>query len=388
MKIAFIGQKGIPAIVGGTEKHVENLAIRLAEMGHEVFVYVRNHYVEKTLKNFEGIKLIHIPSINTKSLDTISYSFLSTLHALFRRYDVIHYQSIGPASLSFIPKFFKRKTAIFATFHYRNYIDNKWGWIAKKYLKFSEWIACKVPDKTVVLKKRLRHYIFSKYQTRAIYIPNGAEAEYDPSIKALERWNLKDKKYLLSVFKTGKEKEMKYLIESFKHLETTNKLANNFKLIIISEENDPRNVEIISGIRENIILTDNQTRSTLQQLFSHAYLFVQPWRSEEFPVYIQEAMGYGTATLVNDHRENLDMIGKCGFSFHGRSQHDLEEKLAYLINKPGELKKIEKGAKERIRKEYSWDSIARRMLRIYESIQKKNNEPILKKLQAEKRFYV
>lgn len=388
MKIAFIGQKGIPAVVGGTEKHVENLAIRLVEMGHEVFVYVRDHYTEKSLQSFERVKLIHIPSIHTKSLDAISYSFLATLHALFRRYDVIHYQSIGPASLCFIPKFFKRKTTIFATFHYRNYLDKKWGWLAKKYLRFSEWITCKVPDKTIVLKKSLRHYIFSKYRTRAIYIPNGANIEYNPSVKALERWELKDKKYLLSIAKSGKEKGMRYLIESFKKLEGTNKLANGFKLVISSEENDLKNIKEKSHGKENIIFTENQTRSSLDQLFSHAYLFVQPWKSEEFPIYIQEAMGHGTATLVSDNQENLEMIGKCGFSFHERSQQNLEEKLAYLINKPSEVEKMEKRGKERIRKEYGWDSVARKFLKIYESHQKLTSRLTFKKIQAENKFYV
>lgn len=388
MKIAFIGQKGIPAIVGGTEKHVENLAIRLAEMGHEVFVYVRNHYTEKSLRSFEGVKLIHIPSVNTKSLDTISYSLFSTLHALFHRYDVIHYQSIGPASLCFIPKFFKKKTAIFATFYYRNYLDKKWGWLAKKYLKLSERIACKIPDKTIVLKKSLRHYIFSKHKARAIYIPNGSDVEYNPSVKALERWNLKEKKYLLAIAGSNGEKGIRYLIESFKKLEETNKLANNFKLVIVSEENDSDKIKKIAQEKESVIFTENQTRSTLEQLFSHAYLFVHPCKSEEFPIHIQEAMGHGTATLVSDNQENMAIIGRCGFSFHERSQQDLEEKLAYLINKPSEVEKMGKNGKERIRKEYGWDSVARKTLRIYESVQEKNSEPVLKKLQVEKKSYV
>lgn len=388
MKIAFIGQKGIPAVVGGTEKHVENLAIRLAEMGHEVFVYVRNRYTEKTLKRFEGVKLIHIPSITTKNLDTISYSFLATLHALFHKYDVIHYQSIGPASLCFIPKFFKRKTAVFATFHYRNYLDKKWGWFAKKYLKFSEKIACRIPDKTIVLKKSLKHYIFSKYQKRAVYIPNGSDIEYNPSTKALERWNLKDKKYLLSIARSGKEKELQYLIESFKKLKETNRLANGFKLVVISEETGLKNIKEISHVKESIIFTENQTRSALEQLFSHAYLFVQPWKSEEFPIYIQEAMGHGTATLVSDSQGNIEMIGKCGFSFHERSQQDLEEKLAYLINKSSEVEKMEKNAKERIRKQYGWDGIARKFLKIYESCQETANKLFIKKIQEENKSYV
>ncbi len=42
MKIAFIGQKGIPVTFGGVEYQVEGLATRLAKRGHEVSVYVRN----------------------------------------------------------------------------------------------------------------------------------------------------------------------------------------------------------------------------------------------------------------------------------------------------------------------------------------------------------
>ena len=48
MKIAFIGQKGIPAHSGGVEKHVDRIAVSMAEMGHEVTVYARPHYVKST----------------------------------------------------------------------------------------------------------------------------------------------------------------------------------------------------------------------------------------------------------------------------------------------------------------------------------------------------
>jgi glycosyltransferase involved in cell wall biosynthesis len=41
MRIAFLGQKGIPAIHGGVERYVEELSTRLASRGHAVWVYVR-----------------------------------------------------------------------------------------------------------------------------------------------------------------------------------------------------------------------------------------------------------------------------------------------------------------------------------------------------------
>ena len=50
MKIAIIGQKGIPAKSGGVETHVEELSIRLAKCGHDVFVYARHNYNVDKLK--------------------------------------------------------------------------------------------------------------------------------------------------------------------------------------------------------------------------------------------------------------------------------------------------------------------------------------------------
>ncbi|NLC31207.1 MAG: glycosyltransferase, partial [Candidatus Moranbacteria bacterium] len=44
MKIALIGQKGIPAKFGGVERHVEELAGEMVKKGHQVFVYARNNY--------------------------------------------------------------------------------------------------------------------------------------------------------------------------------------------------------------------------------------------------------------------------------------------------------------------------------------------------------
>ena len=43
-RIAFIGQRGIPATVGGIEHHVEEIGARLADRGHEVTVYTRGNY--------------------------------------------------------------------------------------------------------------------------------------------------------------------------------------------------------------------------------------------------------------------------------------------------------------------------------------------------------
>ena len=127
MKIAFIGQKGIPAHSGGVEKHVERIAVSMAEMGHEVTVYARPHYVKSTEKTFRGVSLVFMPSIRTKHLDAITHTFVSTLHALFQDYEVIHFHSIGPSIFSILPRIFRPDMRVVSTFHSRDYFHQKWN---------------------------------------------------------------------------------------------------------------------------------------------------------------------------------------------------------------------------------------------------------------------
>jgi glycosyltransferase involved in cell wall biosynthesis len=390
MRIAFIGQKGIPATIGGVEKNVEKLATNFAERGHEVFVYVRNNYTEKKLISYKKIRLIHIPSISWEKMDTAFYSILATFHALFQRYDIIHYQGIGSASMSFLPKILNRKTKIFVTFYERNYLNEKWGFFGKKYLKLGEWESCNICNKTITPKKTIRSYVLSHYKKNISYIPSGAETKHNPETKALERWELKEKKYILSIVKKGRKKGIEKLIKTFKKLEDTNKIPNGFKLLIILEkfEKDEylKNLYLLAEARSSIVFTSSQTRSALEQLYSHAYLFVQPSELPLFSMEILEAMGYGVAPMVSDIQENIETVGKCGFTFKTNSREDLEEKLAFLLNKPAEVKKMEKISKERIRKDFSWDSISRKILSMYESTQKNNKTSPVGKLQTQKSY--
>ncbi len=151
MKIAFIGQKGIPTKFGGVERYVEGVSQNLVKQGHEVFVYTRPYYTSSSKKSWQRVKLINLPSIHTKHLDAISHVFLATMHALTQDYDIIHYQGVGPSLLSFIPRIFKPKTEVVVTFHSLDRNHAKWYWLAKVILIIGEWTACKFPHRTVTV---------------------------------------------------------------------------------------------------------------------------------------------------------------------------------------------------------------------------------------------
>jgi glycosyltransferase involved in cell wall biosynthesis len=332
---------------------------------------VRDNYTANELKEYKGIKLVHLPSIQTKHLDAITHTLFSSIHALFRGYDIIHYHGIGPAFLSWIPRVFKWNTPVVGTFHCQDYYHQKWGAFARMSLKVGEFMICKIPNKTIAVSKSLAQFAKEKYGRETTIIPNGADISYCEKVDAISAWNLKDKKYILSQGRLIKHKGVHYLIEAFKQLEDTSRVPNNFKLVIVGDgfhtDDYVKYLHTIAKGRENIIFTGTQTGEAMEQLFSHAYMFVQPSESEGMSLSLLEAMGHGLTPLVSDIEENLNVIEKEGFSFVSKSVNSLRDQLAYLLSRPEEVYKVGISAKKRIEDEFSWDSIVKKTLDLYQS---------------------
>ena len=225
MKIAIIGSKGIPSKEGGVEKHVEGLATNLVKLGHEVFVYSRKHYTGYNKKNYKGVRIINLPSIKLKNLDAISHTLLATIDVLRRDVDVIHYHSVGPSTLAFIPKILKRKAITITTFHCKDKEHQKWSKLARLYLSAGEYTSAKFPHQTITVSKNLVKYCKEKFNKEVEYIPNGINIKPSRKTENLDKFGLAPNEYILFVGRLVKHKGVHYLIKAFKELKTDKKLV-------------------------------------------------------------------------------------------------------------------------------------------------------------------
>ncbi len=376
MRIAFIGQKGIPAVSGGVEKHVEKLATRLAAQGHDVTVYVRSHYTSATLHEFDGVKLVHVPSINTKHLDAITHTLSATVHALFVSYDIIHFQSIGPSLLSVIPRLLKPKAHVIATFHSRDYFHQKWGVLARAFLHVAEYITCRVPERTIVSSETLVDYVKEAYGRDVTFIPSGAEVAFEEDTAALNQFGLRSKRYLLAVHRLVPHKGTHYLIKAFRDLEDTNRIPNNFKLVIVGTHANTEEYEkflrhLAEG-RPNILLVGEQIGKAMETLYSHAYLYVQPSENEGLSLALLEAMGHGLMPLVSDIEPHREAVSNTGAYFPVKDVDGLKKELAYFINRGDEVAALGKVAQERVSEHYGWDAVAKKTLDVYRDAMEHN----------------
>lgn len=369
MKIAMIGHKRIPSREGGVEIVVEELATRLVKSGHKVDVYnrkgknVQDENVDKEkkkLKEYKGIKLLTIPTINKKGIDALLYSFFATIRALFGRYDVIHYHAEGPCAMLWIPHLFGIKTV--ATIHGLDWQRSKWGGLATKYIKFGEKIAAKYADEIIVLSKGVQKYFKETYNRDTNFIPNGVNK---PEIKEAnvikEKWGLEKDNYILFLARIVPEKGLHYLIDAYKQIKTDKKLV-----IAGGASHTNDYLEEIKNMAKDdnrIIMTGFVQGQELEELYSNCYLYCLPSDIEGMPISLLEAMSYGCKCLVSNIEENTQVTEKYATTFEKGNVDDLKEKLQNILNQEEKFEKEE--ISNYVVEKYSWDEVKELTKEIY-----------------------
>ena len=98
----MLGIRGVPASYSGFETCAEALGTRLAARGHQVTVYCRVPHIAHVGAAYRGMRLVKLPTIRSKHLDTIVHTLLSSLHTLVQGYDIALYFNVGNSPTTWI----------------------------------------------------------------------------------------------------------------------------------------------------------------------------------------------------------------------------------------------------------------------------------------------
>ena len=367
MKIAMLGHKRVPSREGGVEIVVEELSTRMATLGHDVTLYNRGgkHALDdkqqiKKAKEYKGVKIKRVLTIDKKGLAAVTSSFFATLKALFSKADIVHYHAEGPCYWTWIIKKLSKKKII-VTIHGLDWQRAKWGNFASKFIKKGEQRAAKYADEIIVLSKNIQDYFKNIYNRDTIFIPNGVNKPKTrkPSI-IKKKYNLDKNDYILFLARIVPEKGLHYLIEAYKKINTDKKLVIAGSASNTSEYYQ----EIINLIGENkdIITTGFVQGEELDELYSNCYLYCLPSDVEGMPISLLEAMSYGCNVLSSDIEENKQVVGNYGTTFKKGNVEDLKNKLEELLkDKKYDSTKIQ----EYILNKYNWDDVVEKTIELY-----------------------
>lgn len=373
----MIGAKGLPGLQpvgGGVETHVEHLASSLVAAGHKVTVYVRPYANPMGKTEWNGIKLVTLPSWHRKNFDAITHVLLSSLHVLSEKYDVIHYHGIGPSTLCWIPRLFKRSSRIIVTFHSRDQFHEKWGLFARIYLSFGEWTAVRFPHATIAVSHSIQLLCSLMFKNKpTYYIPNGVHLpEKISGIGELKQFGLHPGQYFLHLARLVPHKAQDDTIRAFLSLDTKDKLV----IAGSASFDDAGYLEKLKKLAKGnprIVFTGHQGGLTLKQLIANCRAIVHPSRSEGLSVVILEAMSFGRMVIMSDIPENLELIDHSGIAVPVGDVQAIANAMRWTIDNP--LLADERGAraKDIIKRLYSWETIARRVEKVYKNQNQSEN---------------
>lgn len=362
MKIAIMGIRGIPANYGGFETFAEELAPRLAELGHDVTVYGRANIIDYQGDVYKGVKLVILPTISHKYFDTVAHTFLCALHALKCRYDAILICNSANAVFSWIPRLVGTPVAL--NVDGLEWKRAKWNKLGQWFYKFSEWLATFLPTEIITDARDIEKYYLDKYNKKSTYIPYGAPVGGVETREVLEQFGVEPGKYVLYVSRFEPENNPHRVVEAFEKVQT------DFKLVMVGDA--PYSSDFIRKLKSTrdprIIFTGYVFGQGYREFQSNAYFYVQGTEVGGTHPALIEGMGHGNCVLANDVPEHREVLGDAGFYFSTRNNGELAEKMQYLLDNPQEVEAAGRRAMERIEAKYTWDRVTEAYQGLFERL--------------------
>ena len=358
LRIAMIGQRGVPATFGGVEHHVEELGARLAARGHEVTVYCRNGYGDGDhdhAAEYRGMRLRHLPTVSSKHFDAIAHSGLATVAALAAHHDVVHYHALGPGLVAPLPRALSHARVV-QTIHGLDDERAKWSRPAQTVLRTAQWMSAHVPNATIAVSRALADHYGARHGRSAVYIPNGVTPGVLRDPEPLEQFGLQPGSYVLFVGRLVPEKAPDLLIRAFRRVHPA------LKLVVAggSSHTDGYVADLrqLVGRDPRVVLPGYVYGAVLEALYTHCAAFVLPSALEGLPLTLLEAASYGVPVVASDIAPHLEVLGGEGPGRRLFPSGD-ESGLAAALDRalrdfPGERLGAAR-LRQRVLDRYSWD---------------------------------
>lgn len=347
MRIAIVGTRGIPARYGGFETFAEEISWRLAERGHEVTVYGRERL---TAAQYRGVRLVHLPTIRHKYLDTLAHTFLSTIHLLRHRPDVALYCNAANAVFTLLPRLAGVPVALNVDGLERQ--RKKWNLLAKAWYRLSERLATWFPSAVVSDALRIQDYYRERYGMETTFIPYGAETGKVMTAGALMDLGLEPGRYFLYVSRMEPENNALLVREAFERVKA------DLKLALIGDA--PYARDYIARVRDTddprVVIPGAIYGQGYAELQSHCFAYIHATEVGGTHPALIEAMGRGSLTLYLETPENTEVAGGAGLPFR---PDNLTARLEEVVAMSEEEQDRWRGrAAVRVAERYSWNAVA------------------------------
>ncbi|MEW6583823.1 MAG: glycosyltransferase, partial [Actinomycetota bacterium] len=329
MRIAMVGTRGIPARYSGFETAVEKLSERFAAAGHDVTVYCRPHMTERRDRH-AGARLVHLPTIRNKYLDTLVHTTLSMLHLAVRaRPDVVLCFISGNAPACPIARI--AGVPVILQIDGLDSERAKWPGPAKAFIRMCERLSPVLATLAVTDSEAVADVYEERYGRRIAAIPYGADLADPGGTEWCERLGVEPGRFILFVGRLVPENNAHLLVEAHRMLDT------DWPLVVVGDA--PYADEYIARLKASagpdVRFPGYVFGDGYGELVHRAGIMCAPTEVGGTHPVIVEAMAAGACLLVSDHAPNIEVVGDAAATFPLRDgARGVADALAALIHDP------------------------------------------------------
>lgn len=350
-RVALIGSRGVPARYGGFETLIGELGPRLVERGYEVTIYCRSHFAERGLREYRGTRLVTLPTIPTKYLDTPVHTFLSCLHAV-GRYDAA--LVVNGANAVFVPILRAGGVRVALNVDGIERRRSKWGILGRWSYAVSERLSVALPNALVTDARVIYDYYLERYSVDSTVIAYGVAPGRVAAGETLRRFGLDPGRYLLYVSRFEPENNPHRVVAAYRAVQS------DLPLVMVGWA--PYAARFISSLKseadERVVFPGAIYGREYLELLSNAMCYIQATEVGGTHPALVEAMGFGNCILANDTPENREVAGDAALYFAAERPSTLAAVMTTVLNDEASARVLGDKARKRALERYSWEGVA------------------------------
>lgn len=207
--VAVVGSVGLPACYGGFESLVDNLT-KEASSNISYHIFCSSKSYTNKLDKYNGAKL-HYVNLKANGIQSIFYDIFSLIKCLL----VIKPDTtliLGVSGCIFLP-FYKcfSRSEIVTNIDGLEWKRDKWPFLVKKFLKFSEKLAVKFSNTVIADNQAITDYVATEYNVKALTIAYGG----DHAFSSTSDTSMFEVGYSLALCRIEPENNVELILEAF-----------------------------------------------------------------------------------------------------------------------------------------------------------------------------
>jgi glycosyltransferase involved in cell wall biosynthesis len=347
----MVGTRGVPAAYGGFETAVEEIGSRLAARGHHVLVYCRTGGA--TARNHLGMRLVHLPAVRSKSLETLTHTLLSAVHSLVNTPADVAFV-FNAANAPFLPIIRARGVPAAVHVDGLEWKRAKWGPVGRRFYKLAERLSVRWADALIADAQGIADYYTEEFGVATELLAYGTKIVTDSSSDRLVALGLEPGRYHLVVARFEPENHIDLIVEGY--------AASDAALPLVVVGTAPYAASYINRIAD-AATADSRIRllggvwdqTVLDQLYAHAASYLHGHSVGGTNPSLLRAMGAGTAVLAWDVNFNREVLGDAGVFFHDARR--VTELIREIETDSASARARADRGKRRAIEFYDWDSV-------------------------------